>query len=63
MGEQHPLGTMADPRELLRALKALGLIELPTPPIRLAPNRFRVGERCGGWSVRTISRARPRPRC
>jgi hypothetical protein len=31
MGEQHPLGTMADPRELLRALKALGLIELPTP--------------------------------
>jgi hypothetical protein len=32
MSQQHPMGTMADPRELLRALKALGAIDrMPTP--------------------------------
>jgi len=32
MGEEHPMGVMADPRELLRALKALGAIDrMPAP--------------------------------
>src|SRR6266545_1203142 len=32
MGEQHPMGTMADPDELLRATKAIGAIDrMPTP--------------------------------
>lgn len=32
MGDEHPMGVMADPRELLRALKALGAIDrMPAP--------------------------------
>lgn len=43
MGEQHPMGTMADPHELLRAMKAIGAIDRIPVPDEAAEMEDRVG--------------------
>jgi hypothetical protein len=45
MGEEHPLGVMADPRELLRALKALGAIDRMPAPDEATEMELRTGGR------------------